>query len=155
MSLILGDRILDLNSCDRFGGDILLSRGTEVLERHTVGVVVDLARVFGMKDGGDSSSLVPGSLASPGVATEKEDEEMESLVFSAENEGMNLLHKNLIEVSLKKNTDSGKKFVTGFTLETDLKDYTGDNDALLGTLVTVSRDQCAVSCLAQQFPFIL
>ena len=119
--MILVDRTLDLASCARYGGDTLLARATEMLERlpgHTVDVGVDLARVFGMKDGGDSSSLVPGSLASPGVATEKEDEELESLVFSTEKECLNLLHKNLVEASPKKKTDSGKKFVTGSTLET-------------------------------------
>jgi len=153
VSLILVDRTLDLASCVRYGGDSLLARATEMLERlpgHTVDVGVDLSRVFGMKSGGDSSSLVPGSLVSPGVDKEKEDEELESLVFSTEKECLNLLHKNLVEASPKKKTDSGKKFVTGSTLETDMKDFTGDYDALLSSLSTVSRAQCAVSCLAQE-----
>eukprot|EP00092_Neocalanus_flemingeri_P035560 GFUD01038706.1.p1 GENE.GFUD01038706.1~~GFUD01038706.1.p1 ORF type:complete len:662 (+),score=221.66 GFUD01038706.1:35-2020(+) len=154
VSLILVDRTLDLASCVRYGGDTLLARATEVLERlpgHTVDVEVDLSKVFGMKDGGDKSSLVPGSLASPGVDREKEEEELESLLFSTEKECLNLLHKNLVEASPKKKTESaGKKFVTGSTLEADLRDYTGDYDALLSSLGTVSRAQCAVSSLAQE-----
>ena len=54
-----------------------------MLERipgHTVNVEVDLFKMFGMKSGRDSGSLVPVSLASPGVDKEKEDEELESLV---------------------------------------------------------------------------
>ena len=50
-----------------------------MLERipgHTVNVEVDLFK----KSGRDSGSLVPVSLASPGVDKEKEDEELESLV---------------------------------------------------------------------------
>jgi len=153
VSIILVDRTLDLASCVRHGGDTLLARAVEMLDRlpgHTVDVGVDLSRVFGMKEGGDSSSLVPGSLASPGVEKEKEEEELESLVFSAEKDCLNLLHKNLVEASPKKKTEtSGKKFVTGSVLETDLKDYTGDYDALLGSLGSVSRAQCAVTCMAQ------
>ena len=79
-----------------------LAKATEILERlpgHTVDVGVNLSRVFVMMAGGDSSSLVPGSLASPGVDNEKEDEELESLVFSSENECLNLLNKYLVEAS--------------------------------------------------------
>jgi len=152
VSLILVDRTLDLASCARYGGDTLLSRAVEMLDRlpgHTVDVGVDLARVFGMKEGGDSTSLVPGSLASTNTDNEKENEEMESLVFSTEKECLNLLHKNLVESSPKKKEDVGKKFVTGSTLESDMKDYIGDYDSLLGNLTTISRAQCAVTCLAQ------
>ena len=65
----------------------------ERLSGHTVDAGASLSRMFGMKAGGDSSSLVPGSLASPGVDKEKEDGELVSLVFSSENECLNLLHK--------------------------------------------------------------
>ena len=120
----------------------------ERLPGHTVDVGVNLSRMFSMKAGGDSSSLVPGSLASPVV--EKEDEELVSLVFSSEKECLNLLHKYLVEASPKKKTDSGMKFVTGSPLETDMKYYTGDYDTLLSCLSTLSWSQCAASCLAQE-----
>ena len=118
----------------------------ERLPGHTMDVGVNLSRMFSMKAGGDSSSLVPGSLASPGV--EKEDEKLVSLVFSSENEWLNLLHKYLVEASPKKKTDSGMQFVTGSTLETDMKYYIGDYDTLLSCLSTLSWSQCAASCLA-------
>jgi len=155
VSLVLVDRTLDLASCARYGGDTLLARAVEMMDRlpgHTVDVGVDLARVFAMAEGGDSDSLVPGSLASVGAGkdTEKELEELESLIFSSEKECLNLLHKNLVESSPKKKEDGGKKFVTGSTLEADMKDYTGDYDSLLANLSTISRASCAVTCLAQQ-----
>jgi len=152
VSLILVDRTLDLASCARYGGDTLLSRAVEMLDRlpgHTVDVSVDLARVFGMDEGGDSASLVPGSLVSISTDNEKENEEMENLVFNTEKECLNLLHRNLVESSPKKKDDVGKKFVTGSTLESDMKDYVGDYDSLLSNLTTISRAQCAVTCLAQ------
>ena len=48
-----------------------------------------------------------------------------------------------MEASPKKKTDYGKKLVTASTLETAMKDYTGDNNSLLISLSTVS-------CLAQE-----
>ena len=100
-------------------------------------------RVFGIKTWGDSTSLVPDSVASPWMDKEKEDEELESLVFSSEKECLNLLHKKKMEAPPKKKTDSGKKLVTASTLETAMKDYTDDYDSLLISLSTVS-------CLAQE-----
>ena len=99
------------------GGDSLLARSTEMLERlpgHTVNIGMNLSRIFGMKRGGNNSSLVPGSQASPGVDKEKKDGE--SLVFRIEKKCLNLLHKNLVEASPKNKANSGKKFVTCSTL---------------------------------------
>ena len=99
------------------GGDSLLARSTEMLERlpgHTVNIGMNLSRIFGMKRGGNNSSLVPGSQASPGVDKEKKDGE--SLVFRIEKKCLNLLHKNLVEVSPKKKANSGKKLVICPTL---------------------------------------
>ena len=76
-------------SCVRYGGDSLLPKPLrycmERLPGHTMDVGVNLSRMFSMKAGGDSSSLVPGSLASPGV--EKKDEKLVSLVFREASNG--------------------------------------------------------------------
>ena len=114
------------------GGDSLLARSTEMLERlpgHTVNIGMNFSRIFGMKRGGNNSSLVPGSQASPGVDKEKKDGE--SLVFRIEKKCLNLLHKNLVEASPKNKANSGKKFVTCSTLGDSLKDYTGDLTMML------------------------
>lgn len=71
------DRVLGLVSYVRYEGDTL-----DMFERlpgDTVNVEIDLSKVFAMKSGRNSSSLVPVSQASPGVNKEKEDEELECL----------------------------------------------------------------------------
>ena len=96
------------------------------------------------------TAVVPGSLPCPGFDEEKEEEELGSLLFSTEKEFLNLMHKNLVKPSSMKKAYSGKNFEIGSTLETGMKDYTVYFDALLSSLNTVIRAQCAVSCLAQE-----
>ena len=113
------------------GGDSLLARSTEMMERLPGHIGMNLSRIFGMKRGGNHSSLVPGSQTGPGVDKEKKDGELESLVFRIEKKCLNLLHKNLVEASPKNKANSGKKFVTCSTLGDSLKDYTGNLTMML------------------------
>jgi len=152
VSLVLVDRTLDLASCVRHSDDTLLARAIEALPRlpgHSVDVEVDLSTVFGMEPG-SNTELVPGSLVSPGLNASKEEEELESIFFNTEKECLNLLHKHLIEASPKKKVETGKKYVSGSTLETDLKVFIADYEALFSNLSTICRSQCAVTCLSQE-----
>ena len=67
-----------------------------------------------------STQLVPKSLVSPGLNAGKEEEELESVFYNTAKECLNLLHKHLLEASLKKKVETGKNYVSGSTLETDL-----------------------------------
>ena len=95
------------------------------------------------------TAVVPGSLPCSGSDEEKEEEELESLLFSTEKEFLNLMHKNLVKASSKKKAYSGKKFETGSTLETGMKDYTVYFDALLSAEQPEHCNQGPV-CLAQE-----
>ena len=148
LSLILVDRSLDQASGIVQGGDSVLARAVTALERlpgHTVDLGVSLAQLFGMSQSCGQDCLVPASLASPGIKTSREEEELESLVFSPERDCLTLLHKNLTENSPKTNLPSpSRKFTNLSSLEAVLRDFTGDYEAILANLSTVSRATAAV-----------
>ena len=104
MSLVLVDRSLDLASAVQAGSESVLGRALLSLDRlpgHSVDRAVSLASLFGMSPDCGSDCLVPGSLASPGINMDREEEELESLVFSPERDCLALLHRNLTDNSPK------------------------------------------------------
>ena len=148
LSLILVDRTLDLASGVVQGGDSVLARAVTTLEKlpgHSVDLGVSLASLFGMSQNCGQDCLVPGSLASPGINTSREEEELESLVFAPEKDCLTLLHKNLTENSPKSKLPSpSRKFMNLSSLEAVMRDFTGDYEAILANLSTLSRATAAV-----------
>ena len=147
VSLVLVDRSLDLASGVLQAGDSLLARALnslDLLPGHTVDRAVSLSNLFGMTEDCGSECLVPASLASPGINPTREEEELESLIFSPEKDFLSLLHKNLRENSPKKNSPS-RKFMNLNSLEAVLREFTGDSEGLLSNLSSVSRAAAAVS----------
>ena len=147
VSLVLVDRSLDLASGVLQAGDSLLARALnslDLLPGHTVDRAVSLSNLFGMTEDCGSECLVPASLASPGINPTREEEELESLIFSPEKDCLALLHKNLRENSPKKNSPS-RKFMNLNSLEAVLREFTGDSESLLSNLSSVSRAAAAVS----------
>ena len=143
VSLILVDRTLDFASCCPGSGDTLLARATDLLPRlpnHSTDLASDLSKLFGFSAAG---TLLPTGIASPSLKyedKEREGEELESLLFNPEKETLALLHRNLTASSPQKRNDVGaKKVVSGFVLSNDLKEFHGDQDALLANLSTISR----------------
>jgi len=151
LSLILIDRTLDVASGVMYGGDTLLCHVSQTLEKlpgHKTDVGVNMTKLFGMCDSSDGNFMLPGSMASPGINPDVEEEEMEAMVFKSERECLGVLFKNLLEKSPKKKLDSpSKKYVNIASIETALKDYVGDYDSILGNLGTVSRAAGAVQCV--------
>ena len=153
VSLVIVDRSLDLASGVVQGGDSLLGRAVLSLDRltgHTVDRAVSLAPLFGMDENCSPECLVPASLASPGLNMSREEEELESLIFSPEKECLALLHKNLIENSPKKTNSPSRKYMNLTSLETALRDFTGDYEAVLNNLSTVSRATAAVRSVTKE-----
>ena len=151
VSLVLVDRSLDLASGVMYGGESLLSRATQVLDRlpgHTTDVGVSLARLFGITETSEEETecLLPASLASPGLCPATEEQELDSLVFDTEKDCLGLLYKNLLDKSPKKVNSPSKKYVNISSLDSVLKDFSGDYDSILDNLGTVSRASCAVQC---------
>ena len=148
LSLILVDRTLDLASGVVQGGDSVLARAVTSLDRlpgHTVDLGLSLAPLFGMNQNCGQDCLVPASLASPGINIDREEEELESLIFSPEKDCLTVLHKNLTENSPKNKLPSpSRKFLNLSSLEAVLRDFTGDYEAILANLSTVSRATAAV-----------
>ena len=143
VSLILVDRTLDFASCCPGSGDTLLARATDLLPRlpnHSTDLASDLSKLFGFSAAG---TLLPTGIASPSLKyedKEREEEELESLLFNPEKETLALLHRNLTASSPQKRNDVGaKKVVSGVVLSNDLKEFHGDQDALLANLSTISR----------------
>ena len=151
VSLVLVDRSLDLASGVMYGGESLLARATQTLDRlpgHTTDVGVSLARLLGVTETSEEAGqcLLPASLASPGLSPLTEEHELDSLVFDTEKECLSLLYKNLVDKSPKKVNSPSKKYVNISSLDSVLKDFTGDYDSILDNLATVSRAECAVQC---------
>ena len=144
VSLILVDRTLDFASCCPGTGDTLLARATDILPRlphHSTDLASDLSRLFGLSASG---ALLPAGIASPSLKyedKEREEEELEAMLFNPEKETLALLHRNLIASSpqTRRNDAGSKKVVSGAVLSNDLKDFQGDQDALLANLSTISR----------------
>ena len=144
MSLILVDRTLDFASCCPGAGDTLLARATDILPRlpqHSTDLASDLSRLFGLSASG---TLLPAGIVSPSLKyedKEREEEELEALLFYPEKETLALLHRNLMASSpqMRRNEVGSKKVVSGAVLSNDLKDFQGDQDALLANLSTISR----------------
>ena len=136
-------------------GDTLMARATDLLPRlpqHKTDVSADLSKLFGLSTSG---ALLPAGIASPSLKYEdkqREEEELEALLFSSEKEALALLHRNLLSASpqTRQNEISAKKVVSGAMLNNVLKEFQGDQDALLANLSTVSRAQAAVSCLSPE-----
>jgi len=155
VSLILVDRTLDFASCCPGAGDTLLARATDILPRlpqHSTDLASDLSRLFGLSASG---TLLPAGIASPSLKyedKEREEEELEALLFYPEKETLALLHRNLMASSpqMRRNEVGSKKVVSGAVLSNDLKDFQGDQDALLANLSTISRAQAAVTCLVPE-----
>ena len=81
-----------------------------------------MTKLFGMCDSADSDFMFPGSIASPGINPDVEEEELEAMVFKSERECLSVLFKNLLEKSPKKKLDSpSKKYVNIASIETALK----------------------------------
>ena len=115
------------------------------LPGHMVDLGVSLAPLFGMNQNCGQDCLVPASLASPGINLAREEEELESLIFSPEKDCLALLHKNLTENSPKNKLPSpSRKFLNLSSLETTLRDFTGDYEAILANLTTVRRATATV-----------
>ena len=149
VSLVLVDRSLDLASGVLYGGESLLARATQVLDRlpgHTTDVGVSLASLFGIPETGEEGCLLPASLASPGLCLETEEHELHSMVFDIEKDCLGILYKNLLQKSPKNVISPSKKYVNISSLDSVLKDFTGDYDSILDNLGTVSRAACAVQC---------
>ena len=138
------DRTLDFASCCPGTGDTLLARATDILPRlpqHSTDLASDLSKLFGLSASG---ALLPAGIASPSLKyedKEREEEELEALLFNPEKETLALLHRNLTASSpqLRRNDPGSKKVVSGVVLNNDLKDFQGDQDALLANLSTISR----------------
>ena len=137
-------------------GDTLMARATDLLPRlpqHKTDVTADLSKLFGLSTSG---ALLPAGIASPSLKYEdkqREEEELEALLFSSEKEALALLHRNLLSASpqqTRQNDIPAKKVVSGAMLNNLLKEFQGDQDALLANLSTVSRAQAAVSCLSPE-----
>ena len=136
-------------------GDTLMARAMDLLPRlpqHKTDVSADLSKLFGLSTSG---ALLPAGIASPSLKYEdkqREEEELEALLFSSEKEALALLHRNLLSASpqTRQNEISAKKVVSGAMLNNILKEFQGDQDALLANLSTVSRAQAAVSCLSPE-----
>ena len=132
-----------------------MARATDLLPRlpqHKTDVSADLSKLFGLSTSG---ALLPAGIASPSLKYEdkqREEEELEALLFSSEKEALALLHRNLLSASpqTRQNEISAKKVVSGAMLNNVLKEFQGDQDALLANLSTVSRAQAAVSCLSPE-----
>lgn len=132
-----------------------MARATDLLPRlpqHKTDVSADLSKLFGLSTSG---ALLPAGIASPSLKYEdkqREEEELEALLFSSEKEALALLHRNLLSASpqTRQNEISAKKVVSGAMLNNILKEFQGDQDALLANLSTVSRAQAAVSCLSPE-----
>jgi len=154
VSLVLVDRSLDLASAVQGGTETVLGRALVSLDKlpgHSVDRAVNLSTIFGMSSDCGSDCLVPGSLASPGLDITREEEELESLVFSSEKDCLALLHKNLTENSPKKKSNSpSRKFTALSSLEAALREFTGDYEAILSNLSTVSRAAAAVSSVTRE-----
>ena len=132
-----------------------MARATDLLPRlpqHKTDVSADLSKLFGLSTSG---ALLPAGIASPSLKYEdkqREEEELEALLFGSEKEALALLHRNLLSASpqTRQNEISAKKVVSGAMLNNLLKEFQGDQDALLANLSTVSRAQAAVSCLSPE-----
>ena len=132
-----------------------MARATDLLPRlpqHKTDVSADLSKLFGLSTSG---ALLPAGIASPSLKYEdkqREEEELEALLFGSEKEALALLHRNLLSASpqTRQNEIPAKKVVSGAMLNNLLKEFQGDQDALLANLSTVSRAQAAVSCLSPE-----
>ena len=130
-----------------------MSRAVQTLDKlpgHCSDVSVNLGPLFGLTSS-DSNVMLPGSVASVGVRPETEASELEAMVFRPERECMSVLFQHLAENSPKKKVDSpAKKFVNASSLESVLREYSGDYESILSNLSSVSRASCVLQCVQRE-----
>jgi len=144
VSLVLVDRTVDLAGTVIQQGESVIARILEShqnLEGHTLDVEVDLSKLLGVAS---PSMFVPSSLASTGcIESEEEEKELGQLFFSSEKEVIASLHKSLIRGSPKK-SEQGGKVLNLQGLVSDIQEYSGDLEAVMSNLASVSRAQALV-----------
>jgi len=138
-SLLLVDRGLDWAGPARPSTTTLLARVTAGLDRipgHTVDVGVSLAWLLGLHPEAGPHCLPPAGLAGPGTRPAQEQQELESLVFGTEKDGLAVLHRNLGGTTRSPSTAA---------LEQQLSKLVNNTEAVLSNLASVSRAAAVVA----------